>query len=61
MKAFMEIAEMEARQKGCWINKETTVNVQHMIYIICVDFIKTYLDGANRQAEFTWSTMYNGM
>ena len=64
MKAVMRIVEIEARQKGCWIEKKnnwTAVNVQHMIDVIRVDFIKKYLGGANRQAESTWSTLYNRM
>eukprot|EP00804_Cyclotella_cryptica_P030556 CCRYP_014841-RA/>CCRYP_014841-RA protein AED:0.29 eAED:0.28 QI:0/0/0/1/1/1/2/0/385 len=64
MKAMMRIVELEAREKGVWVEKKsewTAPLVQKMIDAVRVDFMKKYLDGSNRQAEASWSTVYNRM
>jgi hypothetical protein len=64
MKAMMSIVEKEAREKGCWVEKQqewTTSAIQNMIDEIRVDFIKKYLSKSNRKGECSWSTVYTRM
>jgi hypothetical protein len=64
MKAMMSIVEKEAREKGCWVEKQqewTTPAIQNMIDKIRLDFIKKYLSKSNRKGECSWSTVYTPM
>lgn len=61
MAALMRVVEMEAREKGCWVEKKekwTNLAIQEMIDKIRLDFINKYLKNSNRQSEASWSTVY---